>query len=167
MTKSIFTLVMLIGMIFGGLLVLDHLKNKEIQERATAQKQREDEKQIQCLATNIYWEARGESIEGQVAVAQVTLNRSQHSDFPDSICKVVYQKTKSTCQFSWVCEDNYKTTPMQLVNYRVAESVARDVVAGRRIEKLKEALYFHAVYVNPGWKRKKLATFGRHKFYGA
>ena len=56
-----------------------------------------------CLAKNVYYEAGGESAKGKAAVAHVTLNRANSSLFPDSVCNVVYQKSRSVCQFSWVC----------------------------------------------------------------
>ena len=68
-----------------------------------------DEKQkvmreVDCLAKNIYFEAKGEPRAGKIAVAEVTMNRVKSKQFPRSVCAVVYQKTKGTCQFSWVCE---------------------------------------------------------------
>ena len=70
-----------------------------------------EQKEVNCLAKNVYYEAGLESYEGQVAVAQVTVNRVEDGKFPTSICGVVHQKTRvpsgrTVCQFSWVCDPN-------------------------------------------------------------
>ena len=62
-------------------------------------------KQVACMAKNIYYEAAKEPHEGKLAVAQVTMNRANNKDYPSDFCGVVYQKTNGTCQFSWVCEN--------------------------------------------------------------
>lgn len=75
-------------------------------------------KQLECLARNIYHEAGGEPFEGKVAVAQVTINRAESGDFPNDICKVVYQKNivyeKVLCQFSWYCQTAATTKPRNM-----------------------------------------------------
>ena len=76
---------------------------KTTYEKLTAPTQ----KQITCLAENIYFEAGHEPIEGKIAVAHVTFNRVLAGNYADSICDVVYQKTKSTCQFSWYCDTKF------------------------------------------------------------
>lgn len=135
----------------------------------------EDRKQIQCLADNIFFEARGEEKQGQVAVAMVTMNRVNSGQFPESVCGVVQQKVSSTCQFSWWCDVKLKTKAMrrqhmteerELYNkvYQVAMEVylnhkrMRDVTNG--------AMYYHANYVSPGWKKSQQTTrIGQHIFY--
>lgn len=127
-------------------------------------------KQLECLARNIYWEAAQESFEGKVAVAQVTMNRAASSKFASSICGVVYEKNyvynKTVCQFSWVCEPG---KPRKVVDSaRLAESmeVAKKVyLENFRLPSLKTAMYYHADYVSPGWKKKQIAKIGRHIFY--
>jgi spore germination cell wall hydrolase CwlJ-like protein len=131
---------------------------------------KERERQLQCLAQNIYWEAASEPFEGKVAVAQVTLNRASSSKFPNDICQVVYQKNvfyeKVVCQFSWYCEHNHKVKPVHQQFYTESEAVAKKVLLeGFRLDGLKEAMYYHADYVNPKWKKEKVATIGRHIFY--
>lgn len=131
---------------------------------------KERERQIQCLTQNIYWEAANEPFEGKVAVAQVTLNRAESGKFPDDVCKVVYQKNvvyeKVICQFSWYCETNHKVRPVYKPNYDEAEAVAKKVLLeGFRLDGLKEALYYHADYVNPKWNKQRVAVIGRHIFY--
>lgn len=127
-------------------------------------------KHLDCLAKNIYWEAAGEPFEGKVAVAQVTLNRSNNPNFPSDICDVVYQKTafheKVVCQFSWFCERTHKIKPVYRQEYEQAEIVARKVLLENfRLEAIEEALYYHADYVAPGWRKQKVAKIGRHIFY--
>ena len=127
------------------------------------------DKLLDCLAMNIYREAGNESFEGKVAVAQVTLNRVDNPNFPKDICSVVYQKNiimeKVICQFSWYCLPNKKQIPntqAYLESYAVAKKV---LLEGFRLEILKDALYFHAVYVNPIWPHTRVAKIGNHIFY--
>jgi spore germination cell wall hydrolase CwlJ-like protein len=131
----------------------------------------EQTRQLECLTRNIYWEAAGEPFEGKVAVAQVTLNRMQSGKFPDSVCGVVHQKNvfyeKVVCQFSWYCENNHKVKPVHKPLWRESEEVAKKVLLeGFRLPSMKHALYYHADYVNPGWKLPKIEQIGRHIFYG-
>ena len=126
--------------------------------------------QLNCLAKNIYYEAGGESFEGKVAVAQVTINRSESNQFPSDICKVVYQKNivyeKILCQFSWYCQQANPLRPLNGVVYVESMEVAKQVLLeGFRLPSLKNALYFHGDYINPGWNRQKVAHIGRHIFY--
>lgn len=127
-------------------------------------------KQLECLTRNIYWEAGTEPFEGKVAVAQVTLNRVESGRFARDICGVVYQKNviydKVVCQFSWFCDGSSKVRPIYPAHWKEAEEVAKKVLLeGFRLPSLKDALYFHADYVNPQWKKEKVAKFGRHIFY--
>lgn len=122
-------------------------------------------RQIDCLADNIYHEAGYEQEKGKVAVALVTLNRVEDPRFPKDICGVVKQKTNSTCQFSWFCMNPKVNRTSEA--YQAAKDVALYVYAN--YEKLyditKGALYYHADYVNPGWKLQKTVVIGRHIFY--
>jgi spore germination cell wall hydrolase CwlJ-like protein len=128
------------------------------------------ERQLSCLAKNIYYEARGEPFEGKVAVAQVTINRVASGKFPDDICKTIYQKNvvyeKVICQFSWACDRDSGTRPPNNSSYRESMEVAKKVLLEDfRLPTLKDAMYFHADSVNPGWKKEKVAKIGRHIFY--
>jgi len=143
---------------------------------------RQVRRELDCLARNIYWEARSEPVEGMIAVAQVTLNRVAHNSFPDDICDVVYQgptkaswKDKSVyypvkhrCQFSWYCDG--KSDRISSVNQTIFDrcyEVARQVlIEGKRLPGLKQAVFYHADYVSPGWRYPKLAKIGTHIFYG-
>jgi hypothetical protein len=126
--------------------------------------------QLDCLARNIYHEAGYEPFEGKVAVAQVTINRAESGEFPSDICRVVYQKNivyeKVLCQFSWYCETATMKKPMNGPVYTESMEVAKKVLLeGFRLPDLKQALYFHGDYINPGWKRERVAKIGRHIFY--
>jgi spore germination cell wall hydrolase CwlJ-like protein len=128
------------------------------------------DKQLDCLAKNIYHEAKGEPFEGKVAVAQVTLNRAASGQFPSDICKVVYQKNviyeKVLCQFSWYCDQATAAKPKNTAAYKECQIVARQVLLEEfRLPSLNKALYFHATHINPGWKKEKVATIGGHVFY--
>jgi spore germination cell wall hydrolase CwlJ-like protein len=128
------------------------------------------ENQLECLAMNIYREAGHESFEGKVAVAQVTMNRASHPLFPKDVCGVVYQKSvfvdKVVCQFSWYCETATKARPINKVAYNESMSVAKKVLLeGFRLDTMKEALYYHANYVNPQWNLEKIGSIGNHIFY--
>ena len=126
--------------------------------------------QLDCLARNIYYEAGYEPFEGKVAVAQVTINRAESGQFPSDICRVVYQKNivyeKVLCQFSWYCETATIKKPMNGPAYTESMEVAKKVLLeGFRLPSIKDALYFHGDYINPGWKRERVAKIGRHIFY--
>lgn len=130
-------------------------------------------KQVDCLAKNIYHEAASESYEGKLAVAQVTMNRVNSGKFPSDICSVVYQKTtdqnlKTVCQFSWTCmvkelvtKDKYAWEVSVIIAKRaLTEPVLHDKIAETN------ALYYHAVYVKPGWNKTKVVKqIGNHIFY--
>lgn len=146
----------------------DKLRNVTFTTTEITAKQREQ--QLDCLARNIYYEAGGEPFEGKVAVAQVTINRAESGKFPEDICKVIYQKNviydKVVCQFSWYCETPAKVKPIHSPNYNESYEVAKKVLLeGFRLDGLKDALYYHADYVNPGWNKPKVAKIGRHIFY--
>ena len=128
------------------------------------------ERQLACLAKNIYYEAGSEPFEGKVAVAQVTLNRAASGKFPNDICKVIYEKNivyeKVICQFSWVCERETLVRPVNNDAYDESMTVAKKVLLEEfRLPSLHEAMYFHGDYINPNWNRTKVAKIGRHIFY--
>lgn len=128
------------------------------------------ERQLACLAKNIYYEAGSEPFEGKVAVAQVTINRVESGQFPNDICKTIYQKNvfyeKVVCQFSWYCDRAATVRPIHKGNYEESMTAAKKVLLeGFRLPSLESALYYHADYVNPGWRKEKVAKIGRHIFY--
>ena len=123
------------------------------------------QKQVDCLAQNIYHEARSESEKGQQAVAFVTLNRTQDDRFPSDVCGVVKQRNRTVCQFSWFCTKVKLDKTSEA--YREALQVALHVYAN--YFNMKDitggALYYHADYVKPKWKLEKTTVIGRHIFY--
>lgn len=121
-----------------------------------------------CLAEAMYFEARGEGTAGQVAVAEVVLNRVDSAQYPDSVCGVVLQGAKSgrACQFSYNC-DGLKN---RVANKRAWERIGKIawlMLEGRPRTLTDEALYFHSTSVRPSWSRKYVRTtqIGRHVFY--
>ncbi len=123
----------------------------------------------QCLAEGIYFEARGENVKGQAAVAQVILNRVRNPAYPKTICGVVYQNRdwRNRCQFSFACDGTRPRVRSQQ-NYRVAEEVAMAVTAGKIfIPEVGSATHYHATYVSPRWARtmEKMKKIGLHIFY--
>ena len=128
------------------------------------------ERQLDCLAMNIYREAGHENFEGKVAVAQVTMNRASHPSFPKDVCAVVFQKSvvidRVICQFSWYCDTAHKARPVNQSAYNESMAVAKKVLLeGFRLDVMKEALYYHANYVNPRWPLEKIGSIGNHIFY--
>jgi spore germination cell wall hydrolase CwlJ-like protein len=150
---------------------LEYLKQNKIGLDANYVTAAEKTKQLECLTKNIYWEAASEPFEGKVGVAQVTMNRVESGKFASSVCGVVYQKNvfyeKVVCQFSWYCENVNKIRPIHKEMWKESEEVAKKVLLENfRLPSLKNALYYHADYVNPGWQKPKIDKIGRHIFYG-
>lgn len=120
--------------------------------------------QQECMAMNIYHEARSEVIEGQIAVAHVTANRVNHKNWPKTICEVVYQDK----QFSWTFQIKDKT-PKDEKLWDQALTIARDVMIGNTDDPTKGAVFYHASYVNPSWAKDKSMSvskiIGVHIFY--
>lgn len=122
-----------------------------------------------CLATAIYFEARGESLRGQAAVAQVVLNRVRNPAYPNTVCGVVYQNAdwKNRCQFSFAC-DGIKDRIASPRNYQVAEEIAMAVTAGKIfLPEVASSTHYYATYVSPRWARsmEKMKKIGLHIFY--
>jgi N-acetylmuramoyl-L-alanine amidase len=113
-----------------------------------------DTKELKCLALVIYHEARGEPVLGQYAVARTVVNRANSTIFPNTVCKVVYQKG----QFSGI-----KHTKIRDIKaYTNALSIAEDVLTSTHTF---SALYFHSVKVKPNWNKKRITKIGNHVFY--
>ncbi len=127
------------------------------------------DKEQKCLAEAIYFEARGENEEGQIAVAQVVLNRVKNPSYPNSICGVVYQNQhkRNRCQFSFAC-DGIKDTIASPKAWDLAKRLAREVSDGEKYLKMVDAsTHYHATYVNPRWAKSmaKRGQVGLHIFY--
>ena len=149
---------------------LDKLKDSQLLSSPDVVTIKTRERQLECLAMNVYREAGGENFEGKVAVAQVVLNRAAHPSFPKDICAVVYQKTafmdRVVCQFSWYCEGAPRAKPTNTAAYNESMAVAKKVLLeGFKLDIMKDALYFHAVHVNPKWPHEKIGKIGNHIFY--
>lgn len=125
--------------------------------------------ELTCLARNIYFEARSEPLEGKLAVAHVVMNRVASKYFPDTVCGVVQDGTDEVlhrCQFSWYC-DGKPDVVDDAAAWAEASTLAGQVYWGRVDDPSHGALWYHADYVKPGW-RKAFAegpTIGRHIFY--
>jgi spore germination cell wall hydrolase CwlJ-like protein len=122
-----------------------------------------------CLANAIYFEARGEPISGQIAVAQVVLNRAFSGFYPRDICGVVYQNAerKLSCQFTFAC-DGKADTVRDTAAWGRAERIARDMLDGRLwIEDVGKSTHYHAYWVSPNWtsEMKSKIEIGVHTFY--
>lgn len=160
------------GILYALILItnnkFEYLKTKDYNQKYVTMAERE--KQLLCLAKNIYFEAATEPFEGKVAVAQVTINRANSGKFPVDICDVVFQKTvraeRVICQFSWYCEQGPKIVKSNR-HYEESEMVARKVLLENfRLPSLTDAMYYHADYVSPNWNLPKITKIGRHIFYG-
>ena len=123
---------------------------------------------FKCLAEALYFEARGETVKGQFAVAEVIVNRTASTLFPDTICGVITQGTgrKYQCQFTYKC-DGYKDTIAEKQAYERVSKVARAVLDGHSGNLTSGATYYHTNAVSPAWSRRfiRTATIGVHYFY--
>ena len=127
------------------------------------------EKQLNCLATAIYFEARGETYRGQVAVAQVVLNRVAHKLYPSTICGVVFQNQhrRNACQFSFAC-DGIPERVTERKAWQQAEEIARATASGTLyLTEVGNSTHYHATYVYPHWapRMTKVTRIGLHVFY--
>jgi hypothetical protein len=170
--KAVVFLLAITLVIFAGYRAVNYKFDtlKSAREQASPVTAQLRQKQLHCLARNIYHEAGSEPFEGKVAVAQVTINRTESGQFPSDICGVVYQKNvvyeRVLCQFSWYCQGPSALKPMNGPVYTESMEVAKKVLLeGFRLPDLKNALYFHGDYVKPGWGKKPVAKIGRHIFY--
>ena len=144
---------------------------------------------VECLTKNIYFEAKSESVAGQLAVALVVLNRVKHRAFPSTICEVIYEgplyeswKTRQIphlpkelrtyyprrdrCQFSWYC-DGKSDKPKEQTAFQLAHRLAWLVINGHVFDFTDGAIFYHADYVNPKWAKdkQKLFQLDSHIFY--
>ncbi len=124
--------------------------------------------ELRCLTQAIYYEARGETHNGQLAVAQVVMNRVSNRKYPGSVCGVVFQgQGTKVCQFSFVC-DGSMNRPKNLLAWQRAKSMAKDVLTGRsQSVAARNATHFHTTAVRPFWSSRlvKVAHIGAHIFY--
>lgn len=118
-------------------------------------------KDLHCLASAIYFEARGEELMGQLAVGEVVVNRAESGKFPASYCGVVYQRS----QFSFVKGGRIPAINTSSTAWQNARAIAQIAHEGLWDSPVQDALYFHASYVKPSWSRTRLAKVDNHIFY--
>ena len=127
-----------------------------------------EDRERRCLATAIYFEARGEPLKGQIAVSQVILNRVRSPKFPQTICGVVYQgQYRKGCQFSFTC-DGQSDTPRDKAQWAHAQELAKSFMAGEHwLPEVGYSTFYHANYVQPRWasRMNRIDKIGRHIFY--
>ncbi|MDV3458583.1 cell wall hydrolase [Sphingomonas sp. HF-S4] len=116
--------------------------------------------ELNCLAVGVYYESKSEPLAGQLAVADVIINRTQSGRFPKSICSVITQRG----QFSFVRGGKLPSPPAN-AQWRKALAVAKVAQKDLWESPADDALYFHARYVKPSWNRPRVATVGNHVFY--
>jgi spore germination cell wall hydrolase CwlJ-like protein len=126
-------------------------------------------RELWCMASAIYFEARGESYRGQVAVAQVVMNRLKHPLYPKTICGVVFQgeSRRNACQFSFAC-DGRPETVTDKKSWAQAQEIAEKVTSGELyLAEVGKATHYHASYVYPDWapRLKRVTKIGLHIFY--
>lgn len=173
----------IVGVTVVGTLLLahlwqDHRTVAQLEERVV---DLERARELECLARNVYWEARSESEKGQRAVAWVTLNRVADPAYPKTVCAVVSQARtdhqgrplRNQCQFSWFC-DGKPDEPRDRSAWRQAHQIAEEVMVKRergetQRDPTRGATFYHAVWMDskPLWAESKRPTvqLGSHQFY--
>lgn len=117
--------------------------------------------QADCLAAAVYFESNGEPFAGQLAVAEVIINRARSGRFADTLCGVITQRS----QFSFVRGGRIPSPPRHTQAWRNAVAIAHIALDDMADSPVSDALFFHARYVSPGWRLRRLATVGNHIFY--
>ncbi|HVS78292.1 MAG TPA: cell wall hydrolase [Steroidobacteraceae bacterium] len=158
----------------GGIIYFAYWNGAQLElqaeQRAAARALRRA-RDLQCLAENVYFEARGEPLAGQYAVAEVTLNRTQAPNFPHTICAVVHEtrwdpgRRRYVADFSWT--ELGAASPNDGPAWRQAMAVASAELDDLHESVVPGALYYHATSIHPGWSRtrKVVAVIGNHIFY--
>ena len=131
---------------------------------------------VLCLAMNLYHEARGEPLAGQLTVGYSTMNRVADKRYPDTVCGVVHQAKyhgwdlvnpiRNRCPYSWYC-DGKSDTPQDGTAMLEATILAQNIIAGRVTDISEGATHYHATYVSPYWANEMtvVLTVGDHLFY--
>jgi spore germination cell wall hydrolase CwlJ-like protein len=139
------------------------------QDRSLPKPEEGEMAELDCLALNIYFEARNETLEGKRAVGHVVMNRVQDEAFPGSVCQVIQdggEAVRGGCQFSWWC-DGRSDRPLENLAWRESREIAWDVMRGVSRDPTYGALWYHADYVSPEWSAALARSrhIGRHIFY--
>ena len=168
--KSVFK-AFLYGMGFGAFLMFILLFPTKV-------KASDANNEIYCMAQNIYFEAGNQPLAGKIAVAQVVINRTNHPNYPTTMCDVIYQaKLKENwlgnlvpirhqCQFSWFC-DGKSDDPVDSPTWMNSLKVAADVVQGKYGDITEGSTHYHSIYVNPYWadSLNETVVINEHIFY--
>lgn len=128
---------------------------------------------LKCMAENIYYEAGNQSYVGKIAVGQVVLNRVKTPGYPDTVCKVIYEGSRSEktaiCQFSWLCEDNRRAIDKNSVNWAQSVKAATELLTKREslVDITEGATNYHADSVSPPWSKqlRYVTQIDQHIFY--
>jgi spore germination cell wall hydrolase CwlJ-like protein len=159
-------IVLIIG-VFG--LALNAVFANREEKRNTARE--EERRNLTCLARNVHFEARGEPVAGQLAVAHVTMNRKASGRFPNSVCDVVHQQNWDPLRrryvgaFSWTELDSLPAPTA--AEWEQAWKIAEAVYYGRELSNVEGALFYHATHIRPEWAKFKrpITRIGKHVFY--
>jgi N-acetylmuramoyl-L-alanine amidase len=119
------------------------------------------DRELECLAASVYFESKSEPLEGQLAVAEVVLNRASSGRFPATVCGVVFQRA----QFSFVRGNGFPPIKRGSAAWTKAVKIAQIAMAEQWRSEAAEALFFHANHVRPNWGKTRVATLGNHIFY--
>jgi spore germination cell wall hydrolase CwlJ-like protein len=147
----------------------DNQQAKTPAERLGLLDQKARAKSEKCLTEAIYFEARGEAVRGQIAVAQVVMNRTFSGYYPTTVCGVVYQNKARhyACQFTFAC-DNNPDVVREPDMWDRAKKIAKAMLDGQIwLPEVGKSTHYHAYYVHPSWvsEMKKMYRFGVHTFY--
>ena len=159
---SVLALVLTAFAIFVHVSIIGHDRSQDVRTRT---------QDLNCLAKNVYYEARGEPVDGQYAVAEVTMNRVASKHYPNTVCEVVYQtnfdviRKRNVSAFSWTELDI--NAPVDQEIWKQAWKVAEEVYDERAEPRVKGALFYHSRYIRPRWSKRKrrIAKIGGHIFY--
>lgn len=159
---SVLALVLVAFAFFVHVSIIGHDRRQDVRTRT---------QDLNCLAKNVYHEARGEPIDGQYAVAEVTMNRVASKHYPNTVCEVVYQKNfdvirkRNVSAFSWTELDI--TAPVDEEIWEQAWKIAEEVYDERAKPRVEGALFYHSRYIRPRWSKRKrrIAKIGGHIFY--
>jgi len=168
--KSVFK-AFLYGMGFGAFLMFVLLFPTKVNAF-------DENNDIYCMAQNIYFEAGNQPLAGKIAVAQVVINRTNHPNYPTTMCDVIYQAKwkenwlgnlvpiRNQCQFSWFC-DGKSDDPVDSPTWMNSLKVAADVVQGRYGDITEGSTHYHSIYVNPYWadSLNETVVINEHIFY--
>lgn len=161
----ILSVMVLLVVTFGVLVhfsIVGHGRSQDVRART---------QDLNCLTKNVYHEARGEPVDGQYAVAEVTMNRVASKHYPNTVCEVVYQanfdviRKRNVSAFSWTELD--MTAPVDGRIWKRAWKIAAEVYDEQAELRVEGALFYHSRYIRPRWSRRKrsIAKIGRHIFY--